>query len=104
MIYLNTLKKLLISGQPSREKTKKANTLPASHPLPYCSFIPAMLIMVLRLVLDVLTKLLIWQKRGGEGWGESCLRELLQEKMKRENFQCGCLEDERGADSEGNFQ
>lgn len=71
-----------------------------------------MLIMVLRLVLDVLTKLLIWQKGGGGlgrwglgvGWGReaSCLRELLQEKMKRENFQCGCLEDERGANSERN--
>lgn len=49
----------LISGQHGGEEAK---ALRAFHPLSYYSFIPAMLIMVLRLVLDVLTKLLIWQK------------------------------------------
>lgn len=48
----------LISGQHSG---KEAKALGAFHQLPYCSFIPAMPIMVLRLVLDVLAKLLIWQ-------------------------------------------
>lgn len=49
----------LISGRHSREEAK---AFPAFHPPFYYSFIPAMLIMVLRLVLDVLTKLLIWQR------------------------------------------
>lgn len=48
---------MLISGPHSGEE---AQALPAFHPLPYHSFISAMLIMVLRLVLDMLTKLLIW--------------------------------------------
>lgn len=104
MIYSNILKNPLISGQRGRGEDAKA--LPAFHQLPCHSFIPAMLIMVLRLVLDVLTKLLIWQKGGGGCWAgleDSCLRELLREKMKRENFQCGCLGDERGANSGRNF-
>lgn len=57
MINSNILKTPFISGQQSGEKVK---ALPAFHPLP--SFISAILIMVLRLVLDVLTKLLIWRK------------------------------------------
>lgn len=65
MIYSNILKNPLISGQRGRGEDAKA--LPAFHQLPCHSFIPAMLIMVLRLVLDVLTKLLIWQKGGGGG-------------------------------------
>lgn len=48
----------LISGQRSG---KEAKALGAFHQLPHYSFIPAMPIMVLRLVLDVLAKLLIWQ-------------------------------------------
>lgn len=61
MIYSNIFKTTSsadISGE-------VAKALRAFHLLPYHSFIPAMLIMVLRLVLDVLTKLLIWQKEEG---------------------------------------
>lgn len=46
----------------SAEEKREPKALPAFHPLPYYSFIPAVLVMVLRLALDVLTKLLNWQK------------------------------------------
>lgn len=67
----------------SSEEKREPKALPAFHPLPYYSFIPAVLVMVLRLALDVLTKLLNWQKWAvvmvmvsGGGGGGSCLGEL----------------------------
>lgn len=64
MIYSN----IFTPPAPHEWTALRRKARPAFHLLPYYSFIPAMLIMVLRLVLDVLTKLLIWQKGGGVGW------------------------------------
>ncbi len=63
MIYSNILTTPSSADSTAEEEAK---ALPAFHPLPYYSFIPAMLIMVLRLALDVLTKLLILAERRGE--------------------------------------
>ena len=86
----------LISGQHSGEEAK---ALRAIYPLSYPSFIPSMLIMSLRLVLDVLTKLFIWLK----GRLQTPVGQNYCGKKWKENFQCGCLEDERGDNSKRNF-